>query len=111
MIWVVTGILFYLAVLRVINQDFEIEGTTMLITSGLGVVVNIIMGASLHQHGHSHGGGGGGDHDHSHGEEGHGHTEQEKENINVIGDFLQSLGVFIAAIVIYFQPTWVIIDP
>ena len=25
MIWVVTGILFYMAVLRVINQDFEID--------------------------------------------------------------------------------------
>ena len=67
----------------------------MLITSGLGVIVNIIMGVSLHQHGHSHG---------------HSHTDQdtealhkehhtEKENINVkaafihvVGDFLQSLG-------------------
>ena len=31
--------------------------------------------------------------------------------IHVIGDFLQSLGVFIAAIVIYFKPEWNIIDP
>ena len=27
----------------------------MLITSGVGVLVNIIMGCSLHQHGHAHG--------------------------------------------------------
>ena len=98
MIWVVTGILFYMAVLRVINQDFEIDATAMLVTSGLGVVVNIIMGASLHQHGHSHGGGSGG-HAHGGGEEGHAHAEKDTENINVkaafihvIGDFLQSLG-------------------
>ena len=98
MIWVVTGILFYMAVLRVINQDFEIDATAMLATSGLGVLVNIIMGASLHQHGHSHGGGGGG-HGHGGGEEGHAHAEKDTENINVkaafipvIGDFLQSLG-------------------
>ena len=90
MIWVVTGILFYMAVLRVINMDFEIDTTVMLITSGLGVLVNIIMGASLHQHGHTHGGG----HDAE-----HGHSHADKENINVkaafihvIGDFLQSLG-------------------
>ena len=56
------------------------------------------MGAVLGGHGHSHGGGGG-----------HGHSP-EQENINVkaafihvIGDFLQSLGVFIAALVIYFK--------
>ena len=113
MIWVVTGILFYMAVLRVINQDFEINSKVMLITSGLGVLVNIVMGASLHQHGHSHGGGG-----HSHGdpEGGHGHSSSENINvkaafIHVVGDFLQSLGVFIAALVIYFKPAWVLIDP
>ncbi len=54
------------------------------------------MGCSLHQHGHSHGGGS--SHGHSHG--------GDSENINVkaafihvVGDFLQSLGVFIAALV------------
>lgn len=55
------------------------------------------MGLTLHQHGHSHGGGS----SHSHGRE---------ENINVraafihvIGDFLQSFGVFVAAAVIFFN--------
>merc|ERR1712223_1480106 len=53
MIWLVTGILFYMAVLRCINKQFEIDAKVMLIT--------------LHQgHGHSHGGGGHG-HGHSHG--------------------------------------------
>jgi len=116
MIWVVTGILVYVAIQRIINGDYEINATIMLITSGVGVGVNIIMGCTLHQggHGHTHGGGGGG--------QGHSHDDPEtaaaKENINVraafihvIGDFLQSLGVFIAALVIYFKPTWVIIDP
>ena len=61
----------------------------------MGVLVNIVMGASLHQHGHSHGGGGHGRDQ----EAGHGHEGGGKENINVkaafihvIGDFLQSLG-------------------
>lgn len=74
------------------------------------------MGLSLHQHGHSHGG-------HSH--DGHSHDssndtesgldddlkgENAKRNINVraafihvLGDFIQSIGVFIAALVIYFK--------
>ncbi|XP_035772746.1 zinc transporter 2-like isoform X2 [Anopheles albimanus] len=106
MIWVVTAILFYMAVLRTINRDFELDGEVMLITSGLGILVNVIMGATLHHHGHSHGGGGSSTHSH------------EEENINVraafihvLSDFVQSLGVFIAALVIYFKPEWNIIDP
>lgn len=71
------------------------------------------MGLSLHQHGHSHGGHAG----HSHGG-GHRDMEsmhdgddlKEDRNINVraafihvLGDFIQSIGVFIAALVIYFK--------
>ena len=41
MIWVVTGVLVYMAILRVISRDFEIDATAMLITSALGVGVNI----------------------------------------------------------------------
>lgn len=42
MIWVVTAILVYLAIHRVIHQDFELNPLIMLITSALGVVVNIM---------------------------------------------------------------------
>lgn len=31
--------------------------------------------------------------------------------IHVVSDFVQSCGVFLAAIVIYFKPEWIIIDP
>lgn len=41
-IWVVTGVLVYLAVERLINDDYEIEGTLMLITSGCAVLANIM---------------------------------------------------------------------
>lgn len=67
------------------------------------------MGASLHQHGHGHGGhghshGGGGGHGHSHG----GGSSEPNVNvraafIHVLGDFLQSMGVLVAAIVIYLK--------
>lgn len=42
LIWVVTGILVYLAVERVVQKDFEIDAFMMLITSGLGVLVNLM---------------------------------------------------------------------
>merc|ERR1712001_128971 len=122
MIWLVTGVLVYMAILRVINKEFMIEPKAKLITSGLGVLVNIVMGATLHQHGHSHGGGS--SHGHSHGdlssvEQGlPSKADKHNENINVsaafihvVGDFLQSIGVFLAAIVIYFKPEWSLIDP
>lgn len=103
MIWVVTGVLVYLAVERLIVKNFDIDAKVMLITSGMGVIVNIIMGLTLHQHGHSHGG-----------HTGHSHAENINVRaafIHVLGDFLQSFGVFVAALVIYFKPDWDIIDP
>ncbi|CAG9828646.1 unnamed protein product [Diabrotica balteata] len=106
LIWVVTGILVYMAVQRIIYKTYEVDSKVMLITSAIGVIVNIIMGITLHQHGHTHSGGDGG------------HHGKNEENINVraafihvLGDFLQSFGVFVAAIVIYFKPDLMIVDP
>lgn len=42
MIWVVTAILFYLAVLRIVERNFELNGEIMLISSGIGILVNIM---------------------------------------------------------------------
>lgn len=41
-IWLVTGVLVYLAVQRLISDNYEIEGTIMLITSGCAVLANIM---------------------------------------------------------------------
>ncbi|KAH8283661.1 hypothetical protein KR018_011239, partial [Drosophila ironensis] len=71
MIWVITGILVWLAIGRLISGDYEVDAKIMLITSGLAILVNVIMGVQL-QHGHSHGLGGG--HGHSHG----GSSKQKK---------------------------------
>ncbi|XP_040193833.1 zinc transporter 2 [Rana temporaria] len=118
-IWVVTGVLVYLAVERIISGDYEIEGEAMLITSGCAVAVNLIMGLTLHQTGHGHSHGSSGSHEHSHGSSGsHEHSHGELNNpsvraafIHVVGDLLQSLGVLVAAYVIYFKPEYKIIDP
>ena len=107
MIWVVTGILVYAAVLRLLNGDFTVNATPMLITSAAGVAINIIMGISLHQPGHAHGGGE--NNENSNVESGEASKvavkTQESENINVkaafidvIGDFVQSVGVYVASV-------------
>lgn len=69
------------------------------------------MGLSLHQHGHSHGGHNhGGNNDLENVLDDDLKAEQLKKNINVraafihvLGDFIQSVGVFIAALIIYFK--------
>lgn len=195
MLWLITGVLVYTAVLRIQSGDYEINAMIMLITSATGVVFNVVLACTLHQHGHSHGGlshghshgglsqgssssheGQGHKHEgHGHSHEGHGHshqgqphdslefdrksetspklplldnsadrssrqdgygsvresgkrssptkvaekkTKQKGSNINVkaafihvVGDFCQSVGVLIAAFIIYFKPEWKIADP
>lgn len=63
------------------------------------------MGWQLHgTHGHSHGGSSAG---HSHAE----NINVRAAFIHVLGDVVQSIGVFCAAIVIYFKPSWQLADP
>uniref|UniRef100_Q2HJ10-2 Isoform 2 of Proton-coupled zinc antiporter SLC30A2 n=1 Tax=Mus musculus TaxID=10090 RepID=Q2HJ10-2 len=105
-IWVVTGVLVYLAVQRLISGDYEIKGDTMLITSGCAVAVNLIMGLALHQSGHGH----------SHGNSRDDSSQQQNPSvraafIHVIGDLLQSVGVLVAAYIIYFKPEYKYVDP
>jgi hypothetical protein len=48
MIWILTGILVYLAVDRVINNDYKIEPKFMVITAACGVFFNVLMAIVLH---------------------------------------------------------------
>uniref|UniRef100_A0A3Q3JFV9 Proton-coupled zinc antiporter SLC30A8 n=1 Tax=Monopterus albus TaxID=43700 RepID=A0A3Q3JFV9_MONAL len=128
-IWLVTGVLVYLAVERLISEDYTIEGTVMLITSGCAVMANIIMAVTLHQsgHGHSHGGLGSHGHGHSH-EEQKGYTQLSNHThlrrrarqanasvraafVHVVGDLLQSISVLVSAIIIFFKPEYKMADP
>ncbi|XP_051519006.1 zinc transporter 2-like isoform X2 [Myxocyprinus asiaticus] len=129
-IWLVTGVLVYLAVDKLIHNDFTVEGTIMLITSGCAVLAKIIMALTLHQsgHGHSHGGLSSHGHSHNHGKEtGHSHAhanhydveKQAKQAnasvraafVHVIGDLLQSVSVLVSALIIFFKPEYKIADP
>lgn len=78
------------------------------------------MGCALHDHGHTHGQSSPGKQQHSLltnevSDSSHHHSHQNMNvraaMIHVISDFVQSCGVFIAALVIFFKPEWNIIDP
>ncbi|KAE8740003.1 hypothetical protein FOCC_FOCC014519 [Frankliniella occidentalis] len=147
-IWILTGIFVYIAILRLVNDVIDIRPDRMMAVAAGGIVINIIMGVVLH--------GGcqqiGGHHSHGFGHQGHSHgftnnhvgsdlnqispclhrtnmnhSEEQLEvnhihskrtNINVraaaihvLGDLIQSIGVFIAAVVIKFNPAAKIADP
>uniref|UniRef100_G3NF31 Proton-coupled zinc antiporter SLC30A8 n=1 Tax=Gasterosteus aculeatus TaxID=69293 RepID=G3NF31_GASAC len=112
-IWLVTGVLVYLAVERLVSNDYTIEGTIMLITSGCALLANIVMALILHQSGHGHSHGGVGSHGHSH--KG-GRSQQDNASVraafvHVLGDLLQSVSVLLSAIIIFFKPEYKIADP
>uniref|UniRef100_A0A8D2J4B0 Probable proton-coupled zinc antiporter SLC30A3 n=1 Tax=Varanus komodoensis TaxID=61221 RepID=A0A8D2J4B0_VARKO len=104
-IWLVTGVLVYLASARIASGDYEIDAPAMLGTSACAVGVNVIMAYLLHQPGcpHSHGPGAGGYEPVG--------AAVRAAFVHVVGDLLQSIGVFVAAAVIYFEPRYKIADP
>nr|AAK91871.2 putative vacuolar metal-ion transport protein MTP1t2 [Noccaea goesingensis] len=126
LIWLLTGILVYEAIIRLLTETSEVNGFLMFAVATFGLLVNIIMAVML---GHDHDNG----HGHSHGEdkhdEAHGDVteqllekpkqqkEKKKRNINaqgaylhVLGDSIQSVGVMIGGAAIWYNPKWKIID-
>ncbi|XP_010072297.1 PREDICTED: zinc transporter 8 [Pterocles gutturalis] len=112
-IWMVTGVLTYLASMRLLHPDYNIDATVMLITSACAVLANILLSLILHQtsHGHSPG-------------------AQAREQalaplekaalsnaslraafVHAIGDLFQSISVLISALIIFFKPEYKIADP
>ncbi|KAJ0565227.1 putative cation efflux protein [Helianthus annuus] len=134
-IWLITGILVYEAIDRLIYRTVEIEGSLMFGIASFGLVVNLLMMFIL---GHGHGHGHGHDHGHDHGQHEHHHDhdheehsqpllktyskdetkEKKRGNINVqgaylhvLGDLIQSIGVMIGAAAIWYNPNLKFIDP
>nr|GLL29099.1 metal tolerance protein 1-like [Ipomoea trifida] len=87
LIWLLTGILVYEAIERLINSSGEVQGFLMFAVAAFGLVVNIVMALLLgHDHGHGHGHGHSHDHGHhdhaGHGHD-HGHEAQDMHGISV----------------------------
>lgn len=125
LIWLLTGILVYEAVTRLVQEtNDDVDGFFMVLVAAFGLVVNIIMIVVL-GHGHRHTHGHGHSHSHNHGHS-HGHGEKaeqllekskEGRNINVqgaylhvLGDLIQSIGVMIGGGMIWYNPKWKVLD-
>ncbi|CAN1309558.1 Metal tolerance protein 1 [Linum perenne] len=97
-IWLLTGIIVYEAIVRLIYNTGEVDGFLMFLVAAFGLVVNVIMAFLLgHDHGHGH--------------------QKKKKNINVegaylhvLGDSIQSVGVMIGGGIIWYKPEWKIVD-
>lgn len=143
-IWILTATLIIAAMERLYSNDFDLNADTMMVISGIGILINIVMVFILHgssltheaAHGHSHAHAHAHAHVHSHshsaaggeallqmnGSNGGGGNEFKKcdtaENLNlraamihVIGDLVQSIGVFLASILIQIYPSAKYADP
>ncbi|XP_037046643.1 zinc transporter 2 [Bradysia coprophila] len=53
-IWSLTAILFYLAIDRLVSNDYDINADTMMIVSAIGIAMNIVMAFVLHGSCHGH---------------------------------------------------------
>uniref|UniRef100_A0A915CE58 Zinc transporter 2 n=1 Tax=Parascaris univalens TaxID=6257 RepID=A0A915CE58_PARUN len=131
LIWILTGVLVYLAIVRIVENDFEVDADLMLITAGIGVIFNIVMGVVLHL----------GKTEHSHFQQpftndveqgvkdsstssppihdgnNNQSVHKHKANINVraafvhvLGDLVQSIGVLMAAVIVK-STHWRLADP
>ncbi|KAL8054089.1 hypothetical protein ABFX02_05G115000 [Erythranthe guttata] len=82
LIWLLTGILVYEAIVRLLNNSGdEVQGFLMFLVSAFGLLVNIIMAVLLgHDHGHGHGHADHG-HDHAdHDHDQHDHADHDHDN-------------------------------
>lgn len=123
-IWVLNVVLIIIAIIQIATygmtygkKSYDIDSLAMLITSGVGVGINIIMGLVLHQPGHSHGAKAKKSSNTSAIETGE-PAKKERMSINVWAmwvhvatDLFQSVLVFIAAIIIYNYKEYEIADP
>ncbi|NWX53084.1 ZNT8 protein, partial [Steatornis caripensis] len=112
-IWMVTGVLTYLAGMRLLHPDYDIDATVMLVTSACAVLANMLLTLILHQTGHGH----------NHGARAREHTAAHPEKpalssaslraafVHAIGDLFQSISVLISALIIFFKPEYKIADP
>ena len=41
-IWVLTGVLVYMAIQRIITKDYEVNAQVMLITASGGLLINVL---------------------------------------------------------------------
>lgn len=95
LVLILTCFLLYEAIYRIIAPK-TVDGFIMFITAMIGLVSNIIMGSVLHK---------------KHNHKSHGDINIKAASLHVLGDFLQSIGVILASILILINPEWSLADP
>uniref|UniRef100_A0A8C4UMA9 Proton-coupled zinc antiporter SLC30A8 n=1 Tax=Falco tinnunculus TaxID=100819 RepID=A0A8C4UMA9_FALTI len=101
-VWMVTGVLAYLASMRLLHPDYDIDATVMLVTSACAVLANILLSLILHQRSHGHSCGD---------QPALSNASLRAAFVHAIGDLFQSISVLISALIIFFKPEYKIADP
>ncbi|PON75540.1 Cation efflux protein [Parasponia andersonii] len=120
LIWLISGILIYEAVSRILHKSDRVNGILMFAVAAFGFVVNFIMVIWLGHHNHSHHTCAHWDHERDHEREEVRASTADKTkilNINIQGaylhvmvDMIQSVGVMLAGAIIWAKPDWIIVD-
>lgn len=114
MVWAMTIFLVIKAIERIQNPK-EIEPIAMLAVAALGLVVNIVIVLTLHSSHDKHETGDAEqptEVDPANGPCRRGHSMNIRAAvIHAIGDIVQSVGVLLAAVVIWLRPDWTLADP
>lgn len=122
LIWALTGVLIVEAIDR-IRHPKEINGKLMFFMASIGLVVNLLMALTLHKtndshhhlHPHHTSNNSSGFGDISHGtlslQHVHSNLNIRSALIHIIGDLIQSIGVIIAAAIIWINPQYLLADP
>jgi len=90
-IWLLSGFLIYAAVERIQDPE-DVTGLLVMCTAIFGLVANVTVAWILH------------------GSSGH-NINVRSAFVHVIGDCIQSIGVIVAGLVMYLEPTWTLVDP
>ncbi|CAK9215591.1 unnamed protein product [Sphagnum troendelagicum] len=121
-IWLITGVLLYEAIVRFLHPKETINGRIMFIVALVGLLSNVGLMFTLGHDGHGH------THAQDHNHDNHdvdlctskntNGDQNSKININVrgaylhaLGDLIQSIGVMISGCVIWYNPNLKILDP
>uniref|UniRef100_A0AC11BGT2 Solute carrier family 30 member 8 n=1 Tax=Ovis aries TaxID=9940 RepID=A0AC11BGT2_SHEEP len=100
-IWVLTGVLVYLACERLLYPDYQIQATLMIIVSSCAAAATLCkLSVILHQKhpAHSH-------------KEVQANASVRAAFVHALGDLFQSISVLTRALIIYFKPEYKVADP
>lgn len=100
-LWLITGILVYMAVERIVYPNFKLNAILMIYASIFGIFANFVMCVVLVTSNNSK-------LNHRQGKES---LIVKSAIIHVLGDLIQSIGVFVSCLIIYFKPELKILDP